>query len=73
MLESAQNLLKVCRTEGKQEKLREAVRSHYANVRKLKRTIKETRGTISLVAMELTVCENYSFDVFLFLTQPSEM
>ena len=44
MLESAQNLLKVCQTESKQEKLREAVRSHYANVRKLKRSIKESRG-----------------------------
>ena len=44
MLESAQNLLKVCQSETKRDKLSEAVRNHYATVRRLKRMIKETKG-----------------------------
>ncbi len=44
MLESALNLLKVCQTEAKKDKLREAVRTHRAKAEQLRAQIKQTRG-----------------------------
>ena len=46
MLESAQNLLKVCQTEVKRDKLREAMRMHRAKIEQLREQISEIRGTV---------------------------
>ena len=44
MLESAQNLLHICQNETKEEKLREAVRTHKIKAEQLKQQVKDARG-----------------------------